>query len=242
MNILVCINQVPDTTSKIRFTDDNKKFYSIGVQYIINPYDELALSRAVDIEGADITVLHVGTVDSEASIRKALAIGATKAVRVDAEARDAWFVAHQIAEYAKDKSFDLILFGKESIDFNGSQVPAMVAELLDWPSVSICRKLELEGDRAIVDKEIAGGKETLSIELPLIIGATEGIAEVKIPNMRGIMSARSKPLEVIPAIEVEELSYITEYEKPEERGAVTLVDANNINELIDLLHNKSKVI
>lgn len=242
MNILVCINQVPDTTSKITFTADNKKFDSTGVQYIINPYDELALSRAVDIEGAEITVLHVGTAESEPSIRKALAIGAAKAVRIDTEARDAWFVAHQIAEYAKDKSFDLILFGKESIDFNGSQVPAMVAELLDWPSVSICRKLELDGNTATVEREIAGGKEILSVDLPLIIGATEGIAETIIPNMRGIMGARSKPLDVIPAIEVEELSHISEFEKPEERGAVTLVDANNINELIDLLHNKSKVI
>ncbi len=242
MKILVCISQVPDTTSKIRFIDDNKHFNTEGIQYIINPYDELALSRAVEIEGADITVINVGKADTEASLRKALAVGAAKAIRVDAEPRDAWFVAHQIAEYVKNNPFDLILCGKESIDYNGAQVPAMIAGLLDFPSVSICRKLDLEDGKALIEQEIEGGKEVLSADLPLVIGAAEGIAEVKIPNMRGIMSARSKPLETIEPIDVPQLSHIESYESPQPREAVTLIEANNLDELIAQLHNKSKVI
>lgn len=245
MNILVCISNVPDTTSKITFTADHMSLNTAGIQYIINPYDEIALSKAIDLtDGVDgkVTVINVGDAATEATIRKALAIGAHEAVRVDAAPRDAWFVAHQIAAYAKAHSFDLILTGRESIDYNGNQVAAYVGELLDIPSVSTAKRVDMEGDRATIEREIEGGKEVLSIPLPLIAGTAEGVAEPRIPNMRGIMSARTKPLTVIPSVAVPELSRIVSYESPEPRGSVTLVDAGEVEKLVDLLHNKARVI
>lgn len=245
MKILVCISNVPDTTSKITFTDNNSSFNTSGIQYIINPYDEIALSKAVDLaEGgkATVTVLHVGDASSEATIRKALAVGADEAVRVDAPASDASFVAHQIAAYAKEKQFDLILTGRESIDYNGTQVQAYVAELLNIPSVSIAKKLTIDGNTATVEREIEGGKEILMASLPLVVGTAEGVAETKIPNMRGIMSARTKPLEVIAAVDVPSLSNIKSYETPPTRGAVQLIDKDQVAQLVERLHNEAKVI
>lgn len=243
MNILVCISQVPDTTSKITFINDNTSFNTNGIQYIVNPYDEIALAKAVElVEGGNgkVMAIHVGEADADPVIRKALAIGADEAVRVDAAPRDAWFVAHQIAEYAKQNDFDLILTGRESIDYNGAQVAAILGELLDIPSVSIAKKIDITGNEAKVEREIEGGKEILTVTLPFIAGTAEGVAEPKIPNMRGIMSARTKPLNVVTAIEVAQLSSIVGYESPEPRGQVTLVD--NVDELVNLLHNKAKVI
>jgi len=245
MNILVCISNVPDTTSKITFSADRTSLNTAGIQYIINPYDEIALSRAIDLtDGGDgkVTVINVGEATTEPTIRKALAIGAHEAVRVDAAPRDAWFVAHQIAAYAKNHPFDLILTGRESIDYNGTQVAAYIGELLGIPSVSTAKRVEIEGNKATVDREIEGGKEVLSIPLPLVVGVAEGVAEPRIPNMRGIMSARTKPLEVIPPVSVPELSRIISYESPEPRGTVTLVDAGEVEKLVDLLHNKARVI
>lgn len=245
MKILVCISNVPDTTSKITFTDNNSTFNSAGVQFIINPYDEIALAKAVELaEGgkASVTVIHVGEVASEATIRKALAVGADEAVRVNAVARDAWFVAHQIAAYAKSQQFDLILTGRESIDYNGTQVQAYIAELLGIPSVSIAKKLELDGNAATVEREIEGGKEILTATLPLVVGTAEGVAEAKIPNMRGIMTARTKPLNVIEAVEVPALSNISSYESPAARGAVKLIDSNEVADLVQRLHSEAKVI
>lgn len=245
MKILVCISNVPDTTSKITFVDNNTAFNKNGVQYIINPYDELALSKAVELaEGgkASVTVIHVGDVSSEPTIRKALAIGADQAVRVDATPKDAWFVANQIAAYAKAENFDLILTGRESIDYNGAQVQAYVAELLNIPSVSIAKKIEINGQEATIEREIEGGKEVLSVSLPVVVGTAEGVAEVKIPNMRGIMGARSKPLNVIPAVETPTLSTITSYETPAPRSAVKLIDKEDVNKLVELLHTEAKVI
>src|SRR5690606_5318846 len=245
MNILVCISNVPDTTSKITFTADRTSLNTTGIQYIINPYDEIALSRAIDLtEGGDgkVTVINVGDAATEATIRKALAIGAHEAVRVDAAPRDAWFVAHQIADYAKNHSFDLIRSFRESIYFNGTQVAAYVGELLRIPSVSTAKRVDIEGNKATVEREIEGGKEVLSVPLPLVVGTAEGVAEPRIPNMRGIMSARTKPLEVIQPVSVPELSHIVSYESPEPRGNVTLVDASEVEKLVDLLHNKARVI
>ncbi len=245
MNILVCISNVPDTTSKITFTADRSSLNTAGIQYIINPYDEIALSKAIDLtDGGDgkVTVINVGEVATEATIRKALAIGAHEAVRVDAAPRDAWFVAHQIAGYAKSHSFDLILTGRESIDYNGTQVAAYVGELLGIPSVSTAKRVDIEGDKATVEREIEGGKEVLSVPLPLVIGTAEGVAEPRIPNMRGIMGARTKPLEVIPPTPVPELSRVVRYDSPEPRGSVTLVDAGEVEKLVDLLHTKARVI
>ena len=245
MNILVCISNVPDTTSKITFGEGNTVLNTAGIQYIINPYDEIALSKAIGLaEGGKgmVTAITVGEVNTEATIRKALATGADNAVRVNAAPRDAWFVAHQIANYAKDKAFDLILAGRESIDYNGCQVAAFVGELLAIPSVSIAKRLEIEGEVATVEREIEGGKEVLSIPLPLIVGTAEGVAEPRIPNMRGIMTARTKPLEVIEAVPVPALSRIVSYESPEPRGTVSLVAASEPEKLVDLLHNKARVI
>ena len=245
MKILVCISHVPDTTSKITFTNDNTAFNTAGVQFIINPYDEIALSKAVDLaaDGAStITVITVGDASTEATLRKALAIGADSAVRVDAQPLDAWFVANQIAAYARANSFDLILTGRESIDYNGGQVAGMLGELLGLPSVSIAKSLSVENGQARVEREIEGGKEIITASLPLVAGTAEGVAEPKIANMRGIMSARTKPLEVIAPIAVEPLTKIDVYDTPPARGNVKLIDENNIDELVHLLHTEAKVI
>ncbi|MGJ1205010.1 electron transfer flavoprotein subunit beta/FixA family protein [Sphingobacterium lactis] len=243
MRILVCISNVPDTTSKITFTNDNTVFNSTGIQYIINPYDEIALSKAVELaEGGKgtVTVINVGDASTEPTIRKALAIGADDAVRINAQPRDAWFVANQIANYAKDQNFDLILTGRESIDYNGAQVAALLGELLNLPSVSIAKKLDIQGSDATIDREIEGGKEVLSVSLPIVVGTAEGVAEPKIPNMRGIMSARTKPLQVVEPIEVKELSTIAKFETPAPRSAVKLVE--DVDQLVQLLRSEAKVI
>jgi len=245
MKILVCISNVPDTTTKITFTNDNSTFNEAGVQFVLNPYDEIALSRAIELTengNGTVTVVNVGEASTEPTIRKALAIGATDAVRINASPKDAYFVAKQIANYAKDEAYDLILTGRESIDYNGAQVAAMLGELLDIPSVSIIKKLDVEGSSATVEREIEGGKEIINISFPFVAGTAEGVAEWKIPNMRGIMSARTKPLKVVEAIEVKSLSKIIRFETPAPRGSVKLVDAAEPEKLIELLHSEAKVI
>ncbi|MFD2866522.1 electron transfer flavoprotein subunit beta/FixA family protein [Mucilaginibacter antarcticus] len=243
MKILVCISNVPDTTTKITFTDNNTQFNTNGVQFILNPYDEIALARAIELAGeSGVTVINVGDATTEPTIRKALAIGAADAVRINATPHDAWFVAYQIAQYCKQNSFDLILTGRESIDYNGSKVAAMLGELLDLPSVSIAKKIEIDGDKAVVEREIEGGKEVLTVALPVVIGTAEGVAEPKIPNMRGIMSARTKPLAIIEAVGVKTNSEIISFETPAPRGQVTLVAADEAAKLIDLLHTEARVI
>lgn len=245
MKVLVCISNVPDTTTKITFTDNNTQFNTNGVQFILNPYDEIALARAIELtegNGGTVTVINVGDASTEPTIRKALAIGATDAVRINAKPHDAWYVAYQIAQYVKANPFDLILTGRESIDYNGSKVAGMLGELLDLPSVSIIKKLDIDGDKATVEREIEGGKELLTIPLPFVAGAAEGVAEPKIPNMRGIMSARTKPLTVIEAVDVKTNSEIISYETPAPRGQVKLVAADDAAKLIDLLHTEAKVI
>lgn len=245
MKTLVCISNVPDTTTKITFTDNNTQFNTNGVQFILNPYDEIALARAIELtDGGNgtVTVINVGESGTEPTIRKALAIGATDAVRINAKPHDAWFVAYQIANYTKQNDFDLILCGRESIDYNGSKVAGMLGELLDLPSVSIIKKLDIAGGEATIEREIEGGKEILTIPLPLIAGTAEGVAEPKIPNMRGIMSARTKPLVVIEPIDVKTFSEIISYETPAPRGQVKLVTADETAKLVDLLHAEAKVI
>ena len=245
MKILVCISNVPDTTTKITFTNDNTEFNTAGVQFIVNPYDEIALSKAIELcEGGKgtVTVINVGESQTDPTIRKALAIGADDAVRINALPRDAYFVAYQIAEYAKSTDYDMILCGRESIDYNGSQVAAMVAEFLDIPSISIIKKLDYDGSTATIEREIEGGKEVVSVNGKFIASCAEGTAEPKIPNMRGIMSARTKPLQVVEAKEIEQLSKIAKFDTPAPRGAVKLVPAEETAKLIDLLHQEAKVI
>lgn len=245
MKILVCITHVPDTTSKIAFTENNTKFDSTGVQYIIGPYDDYALARAVELKeqhGGSITVINVGESETEPTIRKALAIGADDAIRVNAFPSDAFFVARQIANAAKEGGYDLILMGRESIDFNGGQVHGMVGEMLGMPSVSPVMLLDIDGDTAKIAREIEGGKEYMELPLPFVAGCQEPIAEWKIPNMRGIMSARSKPLNVIDPDSDEVKTAVKEFELPPAKGAVKMVDPENVQELVDLLKNEAKVI
>lgn len=246
MKILVCISNVPDTTTKINFTDNNTNFNTAGVQFIINPYDEIALTRALELtaDGANgsVTVINVGEVNTEATIRKALAIGANDAIRINAKPSDAYFVAKQIAKVARENQYDVILTGRESIDYNGAQVAAMLGELLDMPSISICKKIEINGQEALIEKEIEGGKEIINTPLPFVASCSEGVAEPRIPNMRGIMSARTKPLQVLEASEATSFVKYLSYELPKPRGAVKLIPADQAEQLIDALHNEAKVI
>src|SRR5882672_4340635 len=243
MKILVCVTHVPDTTSKINFIDNNTRFDTAGVQYIIGPYDDYALARAIELKetsGATVTVLNVGLADTEPTIRKALAIGADDAIRVNAEPTDSLFVATQIAEHAK--GYDLILMGRESIDFNGGVVHAMVGEMLGIPSVSPVMKLDIEGTKVKMSKEIEGGKEQVEASLPLVAGCQEPIAEWKIPNMRGIMSARTKPLKVAEPKGSVPTVVAKKYELPAPKGPVKMISADSVAELVTRLKTEAKVL
>jgi len=248
MNIVVCISSVPDTTSKINFTENNTKFDSIGIQFVINPNDEFGLTKAMvlkEANGGTVKVITVGDVTTEPIIRKTLAIGADSAIRINKTATDSYTTALEIANYLKQNPADLIIAGKESLDYNGGAVPAMIAEMLDLPFVNACNGLEIVGTEAKVSREIDGGKENLSTSLPLVIGGQKGLVEesaLRIPNMRGIMQARSKTLDVIEASTSEDFTTSISFEKPAEKGACILVDADNVAELVNLLHNEAKVI
>jgi electron transfer flavoprotein beta subunit len=244
MKILVCISHVPDTTSKINFTDNNTKFDTNGVQFIIGPYDDYALARAIELKeampGTTVTVINVGGADTEPTIRKALAIGADDAIRVNAEPTDSFFVASQIAAHAQ--GYELILMGRESIDYNSGVVHAMVGELLGLPSISPVMKLEVDGTKVKMTREIEGGKEQVESTLPLIAGCQEPIAEWKIPNMRGIMSARTKPLRVVDALAVDLVVINQKFELPAPKGAVKMISADNVSELVSKLKTEAKVL
>jgi electron transfer flavoprotein beta subunit len=246
MNILVCISKAPDTTSKIAFTNGDTQFDENGVQYIVNPYDEwYALVRALELkeaQGGNVTIITVGTATDDAVIRKALAIGADDAVRIDAPATDAYFTAMQIAEYAKGKGFDLILTGKETIDYNGSQVAGMLAEALDLPFISVAAKLDVEGATVKAEREIVGGFQEVEVQTPVVISCAKGMAEQRIPNMRGIMAARTKPLNVVAPVALDALTTYSSYSMPAAKSSVKLIDPNNLDELGALLHNEAKVI
>ncbi len=246
MKILVCISKAPDTTTKISFVDNNTKFNEDKVQYIVNPYDEwYALVRGLELkeaQGGSVTIITVGGAADDAIIRKALAIGADEAVRIDAAAGDAFFTANQIATYAKEGGFDLVMLGKETIDYNGSQVGGMVAELLDAPYISLGTSLEVNGGTATATRDIKGGTEVVEFPLPAVVSAAKGMAEQRIPNMKGIMAARKKPLNVIPAYSSDALTEITEYSLPPAKGDCKYVDAENMDELVNLLHNEAKVL
>ncbi len=248
MKILVCISHVPDTTSKINFTDDNKTFDTNGVQFVINPNDEFGLTRAMwfkEKQGANVTVINVGGTETEPTLRKALAIGADAAIRINTEAKDANYVAKQLAKVITTENYDLVIAGRESIDYNGGMVPGMIAALTGANFVNTCINLEIDGTNATATREIDGGKETVTTNLPVIIGGQKGLVEesdLRIPNMRGIMMARKKPLTVLEPIEANANTKVQAYEKPPEKSAVKLVNADNIDELVNLLHNEAKVI
>ena len=248
MKILVCISHVPDTTSKINFTEGDTKFDTNGVQFVINPNDEFGLTRAMwfkEKQGASVDVVNVGGPETEPTLRKALAIGADSAIRVNTEAKDGFAVAKELAKVVADGGYDLVIAGRESIDYNGGMVPGMLAALTGANFVTNCINLEVDGTNAKATREIDGGKETVNTALPLIIGGQKGLVEesdLRIPNMRGIMMARKKPLNVLESVNANAETSAKNFEKPAPRGAVKLVDANNIDELINLLHNEAKVI
>lgn len=245
MKILVCISNVPDTTTKVTFTDNNTKFNTQGVQFIINPYDELALTRALEIiekSGGTVTVINVGLAETEPSIRKALAIGANDAVRINAEPVDAYFVAEQIANYAKTEGFDFILTGRESIDYNGGMVAGLLGEMLSIPSINVITSIEVENNTAKLERDIDGGREKLEVAFPFVASAQKELTEPRIPNMRGIMAARSKPLKVVDPSGSQANTQTTSFELPAPKGACKLIDAADAGKLIELLHNEAKVI
>ena len=247
MKILVCISKTPDTTAKITFADNNTKFAEAGVQWIINPYDEwYALIRAIELKEADAsTIIHlvnVGGPDSDAIIRKALALGGDEAIRVNAEPTESFFVATQIAEVAKTGAYDIILTGKETIDYNGSSVGGMVAELLDLPFIALATNFQLNGSTATVKREIEGGEETVEVNLPVVLSCQKGMAEARIPNMRGIMTARTKPLKVVEPVTAEAQTHVSEFVLPPAKAGVKLVSPDNAEELIRLLHDEARAI
>ena len=246
MKILVCISKTPDTTAKIGFSDNNTKFETAGVQFIINPYDEwYALVRAIELKEADpSTVLHlinIGTADTDPIIRKALALGGDEAIRVNTDNADSFYIASQIAAIAKEGSYDLIFTGKETIDYNGSSIGGMVAEILDLPYISHAIKFDLEGGNAVVIREIDGGEETDKAALPLVVSCQKGMAEQRIPNMKGIMGARTKPLKVLEPVAAENYTSIASFDLPPAKAGVKLVSADNPEELVRLLHEEAKV-
>jgi electron transfer flavoprotein beta subunit len=247
MKILVCISQTPDTTSKIAFTNNDTSFATDGVQYIINPYDEwYSLVRAIELKEADasttITLITVGEANTEAIMRKALALGGDNAIRVNIDSSDSFTIASQIAQVAKDGGFDLIFTGKETIDYNGSSIGAMVAELGDMAYIGLATKLEISGTTLTVNREIEGGEEVCELSLPAVISCQKGMAEQRIPNMRGIMAARTKPLEVKEATAVNATTSIAKFELPAAKAGVKLVSADQPEELVKLLHEEAKVI
>jgi electron transfer flavoprotein beta subunit len=246
MKILVCISKTPDTTAKIAFTENNTKFATDGVQWIINPYDEwYALVKAIELKEKDpSTVIHlitVGGADAEPIIRKALALGGDEAIRVNTDSSDSFTIASQIAAVAKEGGYDLVFTGKETIDYNGSAIGGMVAELLDLPYVSLATKFELNGTTATINREIEGGEEVAEAGLPLVISCQKGMAEQRIPNMKGIMGARTKPLKVVEPVQVEALTKIVSFELPGAKAGVKLVPADQPEELVRLLHEEAKL-
>jgi electron transfer flavoprotein beta subunit len=247
MKILVCISKTPDTTAKIAFTDNNTKFAEAGVQWIINPYDEwYALVKAIELkESAPSTIIHlitVGTPDADPIIRKALALGGDEAIRVNTEPRESYTVARQIAEIARQGGYDLIFTGKETIDYNGGAVGGMVAELLDLPYVGNATNFQLNGSSATIKREIEGGEETVEVALPVVVACEKGVAEARIPNMRGIMAARTKPLKAVEPVPVEPLATFIKFELPPSKAGVKLVKPDQVEELVRLLREEAKAI
>ena len=246
MNLLVCISKTPETTAKISFTEGNSKFNQEGVQYIMNPYDEwYALVRAIEMKekhGGKVIAINVGPSSNDIIIRKALAIGADEAVRVDAEADSSMFVAKQIAEYAKNNAIDIVFCGKETIDYNGSEVASITAEMLDLPFISYASKMDFDGSTATIERDIEGGVEVVQVEKPFVVSAAKGLAEQRIPNMKGIMMAKRKPLNVVEAVAQETKAKIVSYSVPQGKQEVKMINPENMDELVRLLHEEAKVI
>lgn len=244
MKILVCISKTPDTTTKIAFKEDNKEVNYEGVKFILNPYDEHALSKAMELKekhGGEITIIHVGDAEGDQIIRKCFAVGADKGIRINTEALDALQVAKEIVNATSSENYDVILTGRESIDYNGGMVAEMIGQLLNIPSVSYCQSLEIDGNSATMKRFIDGGEEVLKTDLPVVVSAVKELGEPRIPNMRGIMQARTKKIEIIDASSNDSLSKIQAYEPPKPKAACHYIDAENAEELIQILHNEKKL-
>jgi electron transfer flavoprotein beta subunit len=246
MKSLVCVSKTPDTTSKIAFSADNTTFNNAGVQYIMNPYDEwYALVRALEIKetiGGTVTLINVGNTDDEQIIRKGLAIGGDDAVRINANPQSALYTAKQIANFAQAEGYDIVFLGKETIDYNGSEVGSMIAEYLDMPFISNASKLDLNGKTATIERDIEGGVEVLEVETPFVVSAAKGMAEQRIPNMKGIMQARMRPLKVVEPVAFDDQASVTQFELPKAKSGVKILDGENMEELVRLLHEEAKVI
>lgn len=249
MKILVCISNVPDTTTKVKFTEGDSRLDTNGIQWVINPWDELSLTRALELKDdgntgvKSVSVAHVGLSSSEPTIRKALAIGADDAIRVNADSSDAYFVAAQLAEVVRKEQFDLILCGIESSDYNGSSVGGMLAEFLGIPSISAVSNLKIENGQVVITREVDGGKEVVTTPTPLVAVVQKGIAkEPRIAAMRGIMTARTKPIKLYEPVPVEIMTEYVKYELPKPRAACKFVDAENPKQLIELLQTETKLI
>ena len=246
MKLLVCVSKTPDTTSKINFKNNNTEFDAAGIQFIMNPYDEwYALVRALELkeaQGGTVTLINVGTADNDQIIRKGLALGADDAVRINLDAKSSLNVAKQIAEYSKAENYDIVFLGKESIDYNGSEVGAMIAEYLNLPFISYASKMEMNENIATISRDIEGGTEVVEVETPFVISASKGLAEQRIANMKGIMTAKSKPLKVVEPVAFEDVTVAIRYELPKPKSAVKLISPDDMDELVRLLHEEAKVI
>ncbi len=246
MKLLVCVSKTPDTTAKISFNADHTEFNEAGITFIMNPYDEwYALVRAMELKeatGGTVTLINVGPASNDAVIRKGLAIGADDAVRIDCNPTSSLYVAKQIAEYAKEQNYDMVFCGKETIDYNGSEVGGMVADMLAMPFISYASEMEMNGNTATIKRDIEGGKETIEVDTPFVLSAAKGLAEQRIPNMRGIMQARRKPINVVSPVDFEDVSSVVSYELPPAKAACKMVDPENMEELVRLLHEEAKII
>jgi electron transfer flavoprotein beta subunit len=246
MKLLVCVSKTPDTTAKISFNAENTEFNEAGVTFIMNPYDEwYALVRAMELKeaaGGTVTLINVGPATNDAVIRKGLAIGADDAVRIECEPSSSLYVAKQIAEHAKTGDYDMIFCGKETIDYNGSEIGGMVAELLEMPFISYASEMTIDGNTATISREIEGGKEIAEVATPFVLSAAKGLAEQRIPNMRGIMQARRKPITVVPPVDSENLSTVVNYEMPPAKADCKMVNPDDMDELVRLLHEEAKII
>ncbi len=246
MKLLVCVSKTPDTTAKISFSENNTQFNEAGVQFIMNPYDEwYALVRALELkeaQGGTVTLINVGPATNDVTIRKGLAIGADDAVRIDCDPKSSLYVAQQIANYAKDNAYDVIFCGKETIDYNGSEVGGMVAELLDMPFISYASDMQLDGNNATIQRDIEGGKEVVEVATPFVISAAKGLAEQRIASMKGIMMSRKKPINVVAPLEVADLSTVVHYDMPPAKAECKMIDPENMEELVRLLHEEAKII
>jgi electron transfer flavoprotein beta subunit len=246
MKLLVCISKTPDTTSKIRFDAEGKNFIDEGVQYIINPYDEwYSLVRAIEIKeksGGQVDVVHVGNANSDILIRKALAIGADSAYRIDDDPLNSTSVAFQIAEFVKNNPYDIIFVGKETIDHNSSEVGGKLAAYLELPFVSYCNHLEVNGNVAVCSVEIEGGNEIIELNIPFVLSSAKGLAEQRIPNMKGIIDAKKKPLNVLPKTAVENNTELVRFELPPAKSGIKMIDPNHLEELVEVFKNELKII